>query len=51
VQVLIYQILICVRPTLLLYVVILKDGDILKLPNLLPGWEVTIPEIWSPVFK
>ncbi len=25
--------------------VILKDGDILKLPDLLPAWEVTIPEI------
>jgi Uma2 family endonuclease len=31
--------------------VTLKDGNILKLPDLLPGWEVAIPEIWSPVFE
>ena len=30
--------------------VIFKDGDILTLPDLLPGWEVAISEIWSPVF-
>ncbi|MBD2570696.1 Uma2 family endonuclease [Anabaena lutea] len=30
---------------------ILKDGDILTLPNLLPGWEVAISDIWSPVFE
>jgi hypothetical protein len=29
----------------------LKDGDILTLPDLLPGWEVAISEIWSPVFE
>ena len=31
--------------------VILKDGDILTLPDLLPGFEVAISEIWSPVFE
>ncbi|MEI6442736.1 MAG: Uma2 family endonuclease [Nostocales cyanobacterium ELA583] len=31
--------------------VIFKDGDILTLPDLLPGWEVAISEIWSPVFE
>jgi hypothetical protein len=31
--------------------VILKDANSLKLPDLLPGWEVPIPEIWSPVFE
>lgn len=30
---------------------ILKDGDILTLPDLLPGWKVEISEIWSPVFE
>ena len=30
---------------------IFKDGDILTLPDLLPGWEVAISEIWSPVFE
>jgi Uma2 family endonuclease len=30
---------------------ILQDGDILTLPDLLPGWEVAISEIWSPVFE
>ncbi|MEA5578135.1 Uma2 family endonuclease [Anabaena sp. UHCC 0451] len=31
--------------------VILEDGDILTLPDLLPGFEVVISEIWSPVFE
>lgn len=31
--------------------VIFKDGDILTLPDLLPGLEVAISEIWSPVFE
>ncbi len=31
--------------------VIFQDGDILTLPDLLPGWEVAISEIWSPVFE
>ncbi|MBK1990619.1 Uma2 family endonuclease [Sphaerospermopsis aphanizomenoides BCCUSP55] len=31
--------------------VVLKDGDILTLPDLLPGFEVAISEIWSPVFE
>jgi Uma2 family endonuclease len=31
--------------------VIFKDGDILTLPDLLPGWKVAISEIWSPVFE
>ncbi len=31
--------------------VILKDGDILTLPDLLPGFEVVISEIWPPVFE
>ncbi|MBD2386773.1 Uma2 family endonuclease [Cylindrospermum sp. FACHB-282] len=29
---------------------ILKDGDVLTLPDLFPGWEVPIADIWSPVF-
>jgi Uma2 family endonuclease len=30
---------------------IFKDGDILTLPDLLPGFEVVISEIWPPVFE
>lgn len=28
-----------------------RDGDVLTLPDLLPGWEVAISELWSPVFE
>ncbi len=31
--------------------IVLRDGDILTLPDLLPGWEVAIAELWSPVFE
>ncbi|MGF1482163.1 MAG: Uma2 family endonuclease [Cyanophyceae cyanobacterium] len=30
---------------------LLKDGDVLTLPDLLPGWEVQVSELWSPVFE
>jgi Uma2 family endonuclease len=29
----------------------LQDGDILTLPDLLPGWSVAVSELWSPVFE
>jgi Uma2 family endonuclease len=29
----------------------LGDGDILTLPDLLPGWEVQVSELWPPVFE
>ena len=29
----------------------LQDGDRLTLPDLLPGWEMVIEELWSPVFE
>lgn len=29
----------------------LHNGDILTLPNLLPGWELPITEIWPPEFN
>lgn len=29
----------------------LRDGDVLTLPDLLPGWEVQVSELWSPVFE
>jgi Uma2 family endonuclease len=29
----------------------LQDGDVLRVPDLLPGWEVPIAELWSPVFE
>ena len=28
-----------------------RDGEVLTLPDLLPGWEVAISELWSPVFE
>ncbi|MBF2084132.1 Uma2 family endonuclease [Thermoleptolyngbya sp. C42_A2020_037] len=28
----------------------LRNGDVLTLPDLLPGWSVAIAELWSPVF-
>jgi Uma2 family endonuclease len=30
--------------------IVLHDGDILTVPDLLPGWEVKIAELWSPEF-
>lgn len=31
-------------------VITLQDGDILTVPELLPGWEVSISDLWSPEF-
>lgn len=31
--------------------IILRDGDRLTVPDLLPGWEVPISELWPPVFE
>jgi Uma2 family endonuclease len=30
---------------------ILGDDDILSIPELLPGWELTIAEVWAPEFE
>jgi Uma2 family endonuclease len=30
--------------------VILHNGDILLVPELLPGWEMEVSSIWAPVF-
>jgi Uma2 family endonuclease len=30
--------------------VVLQNGDILTLPDLLPGWEVNIEELWAVEF-
>lgn len=30
--------------------VILRDGDVLTLPDLLPGWEMEVNSIWAPEF-
>jgi Uma2 family endonuclease len=27
-----------------------RDGDVLTVPDLLPGWSVAISDLWSPVF-
>ncbi|MFN3360892.1 MAG: Uma2 family endonuclease [Pseudanabaenaceae cyanobacterium] len=29
----------------------LQDGDILTLPDLLPGWQLAIADLWAPVFE
>lgn len=31
-------------------VITLRDGDVLTVPDLLPGWEVNVSDLWSPVF-
>ncbi|MEH1903538.1 MAG: Uma2 family endonuclease [Nostoc sp.] len=31
--------------------VVLKDNDKLTIPELLPGWELTIKELWPPEFE
>jgi len=31
--------------------VTLSDGDVLTVPDLLPGWEVAVLDLWSPVFE
>jgi Uma2 family endonuclease len=28
----------------------LHDGDVLTVPDLLPGWEVQVEDLWAPVF-
>ena len=30
--------------------IVLRGGDILTAPELLPGWEMEVSSIWSPVF-
>ncbi len=30
--------------------IILRDGDVLTVPDLLPGWEVPIADLWPPEF-
>lgn len=29
----------------------LGDGDVLTLPDLLPGWQIQVADIWPPVFE
>ncbi|NEP62553.1 MAG: Uma2 family endonuclease, partial [Symploca sp. SIO2G7] len=31
-------------------VVVLGDGDVLSIPDLLPGFEVAVSDLWSPEF-
>lgn len=31
--------------------VVLKDNDKLTIPELLPGWELAIKELWPPEFE
>lgn len=30
--------------------VVLRDGDVLQLPELLPSWELPVAEVWAPEF-
>jgi Uma2 family endonuclease len=29
---------------------VLQDGDVLRVPELLPGWELAVAEVWAPEF-
>lgn len=31
-------------------VMVLRDGDVLEVPELLPGWQLEVSSIWAPVF-
>lgn len=31
--------------------IVLQDSDVLAVPDLLPGWEVPVSELWSPIFE
>lgn len=30
---------------------VLRDGDVLTVPELLPGWELVVSDIWAPEFE
>jgi Uma2 family endonuclease len=30
---------------------VLRDGDVLTIPELFPGWELPISDLWPPVFE
>jgi Uma2 family endonuclease len=30
---------------------LLQDGEMLTVPDLLPGWEVAVSDLWSPIFE
>lgn len=30
---------------------VLRNEDVIAIPELLPGWEVLVSELWSPVFE
>ena len=32
-------------------VVVLQEVDILAVPELLPGWQLAVSEVWAPVFE
>lgn len=31
--------------------IVLQDSEVLAVPDLLPGWEVPVSELWSPIFE
>lgn len=31
--------------------IVLQDSDVLAVPDLLPGWEVPVSELWAPIFE
>ncbi|NEP81134.1 MAG: Uma2 family endonuclease [Okeania sp. SIO3C4] len=30
--------------------IVLRDGDVLEVPEVLPGWELPVVEVWAPEF-
>ncbi|MDJ0576848.1 MAG: Uma2 family endonuclease, partial [Xenococcaceae cyanobacterium MO_234.B1] len=30
--------------------IVLKDGDVLQVPEILPGWQLPVAEVWAPEF-
>ncbi len=32
-------------------VIVLRNGDVLTLPELLPGWEMAVESVWAPSFE
>lgn len=31
--------------------IVLGDGDVLEVPELLPGWELSVADVWAPEFE
>jgi Uma2 family endonuclease len=31
--------------------IVLRDGDVLEVPELLPGWKLSVADVWAPEFE